>query len=507
MHINTKLLVIILCFIFVGVGIGYIVNTSQDAISENFDSLSSTTEQPIVSHAQTAELDEKTDDPEADLTPEPVPKYIFLVIGDGMGAPHLKIGDLYKKIETGDMSRVGIWESFEHKSMVTAGKNSSKGGTMLATGMDIPSGPISWDAGVDFITIMDIAKSYGFATGVVTQSDLTDATPATFLSHSDSRNKSVDISRDFHTSNVDFIMGGGLEYMFSKQTAEYKPDWIGTKTLSHVNTGDVYKTLEKSGYTVYLGQDGRAPFYSDKVNEKTLYSIERNNLPFNYLRKQEKNSVAFKPFPELSEMVQKAIDSLIIDTDGFLIMVEQSTIDDAGHVKESAYVAAEMGVMDQTLSTIMDFYNEHPDDTLVILTADHETGNHSFDQKKFEQLDEIEENLPWSSSVDTINTYLYENFKIRTGNLNIEQTKRYMNSNFFDNEFENKMYASSVIVAKVQEKLGIFLRTDYHSNQDVPLYTQGFSADAFMASESIRDVPHTICDIMGWKNILGLPAE
>jgi len=498
---NRLLLTSVSLIVILIIAIG--CNTRQTEKKDSVDIIQVPTPLPVqlLSPVDTEEVAEE------DIEERLEPKYIFYVIGDGMGMAHLRIGDLYKKVETGDMSRVGTWESFECKNIVSAGADSSRGGTMLSTGMAFPSGPIAWDDGIDYTTIMDIAKSYGFATGVVTQADITDATPATFLSHSDSRRKNVALANDIFTSNVDFIMGGGLDSMFSNKTSDYMLDWSNNKVYTDGKHIDAHETLKENGYTVYLGMEGLDPFYSEIIHEKTVYAVEEGNLPFNYIRKQKDNSQEFKNLPELSEIVQKAIDSLIFDEDGFIIMVEQSTIDDAGHVKTPSFVAAEMGVMEDTLITIMDFYQEHPDDTLVILTADHETGDHVYNETKFLEASNIKETLPWDGSIDNVNEFLRSNFGVQCAEKNLTLSNEYLANDFFGNEFENKMCATSSIVVAIEEALSIKIQTDYHSNQDVPLYATGFGSQSFLTADSIQDISHILCDIMDWEDILGTPAQ
>jgi len=156
--LSTSVSLIVILIIAIG------CNTRQTEKKDSVDIIQVPTPLPVqlLSPVDTEEVAEE------DIEERLEPKYIFYVIGDGMGMAHLRIGDLYKKVETGDMSRVGTWESFECKNIVSAGADSSRGGTMLSTGMAFPSGPIAWDDGIDYTTIMDIAKSYGFATGVVT---------------------------------------------------------------------------------------------------------------------------------------------------------------------------------------------------------------------------------------------------------------------------------------------------------------------------------------------------
>jgi len=498
-----KIITVIVALIIIISPIGFATLWTSNSSTEKVATINQTSA-PLAQQEVVVKPQENPE-PQKEIKPktETDAKYIFLVIGDGMGMTHLKIGDLYQKISTGDMTQEGIWETFPNKNIVTAGVESSRGGTMLATGMQTPAGQISWHDGIDYTTIMDIAKQNGLSTGVITQADLTDATPATFLSHDANRGKNQALANDIHTSNVDFIMGGGLSYMFNSINTPLKMSWTYKKVVSNAKVMDPYKNLTESGYAIYLGNEGIDQFNSSNTDEKAIYSVESGNLPFSYIRKNPENYERLKPLPELREMTQKAIDSLIHNENGFIMMVEQASIDDAGHQKNSSYIAAEMGVMNETLKTIMEFYNEHPDNTLIILTADHETGNHNFSEEKYALLNNVSSGLPWDKSSDDINSYLLDNFGSKAYEDIIDQTKSYIESDFFNSDFENKMYGSAHIVSRIQTSLGLKLRSDQHSLQPVPLYTIGFGAQAFLENDSIDDIPHTICDIMGFEDILG----
>lgn len=275
-------------------------------------------------------------------------KYIFIIIGDGMGETHLKIGDLFKKIITGDMNESGSWNSLDNHILVEAGSESARGGTMIATGEKTPTGNIAQrDDGTNLTTILDVAKENGLSTGVITNSSLIDATPATFLSHADSRFSEYDIAYGIPFSNVDFIAGGGLEYMFNTLPEEYIKDSGGSVVNLNEDSQDIAYQMQENGYMNYLGLNGSISFVENKnIESKVFASFTEGNMPYYYQQRQSKYCERMMSIPSLSQMAQKGIESLSQNENGFCVMVEASAIDDASHKGYREYIALEMGIIE-----------------------------------------------------------------------------------------------------------------------------------------------------------------
>ena len=434
------------------------------------------------------------------------PKYIFLIIGDGMGETHLEIGRIFNKLMSGDMSAEPVYMDFPVHVTADAGADSSQGGTMLATGVTMPSGYISADKDSNaYTTILDIGKENGFKTGVITAASLIDGTPAAFLSHATKRSMMKTIARCFPTSNVDFIAGGGMERLYSKLTLpdELKVDASGTK-LTTFSTENIAERLDEAGYNLFLGLPGTETFFDGgTTDKKTFAAFTSGNFPFYYLQKTPKNAETMINTPSLEDMAAEGILNLSASDDGFIVMIEASAIDDACHQQNAKYIAAEMGVLEKTLSVVMDFYNAHPDETLIILTADHETGNQTFSEGAVDDMSHITEDLPWGADSASIRAYLYSHFGAPTNKNDIDQALANEAEDTFGNTFDNRLIGVCEMTARVQDALGIRQHTDAHSGQDVPVMAIGVGSDAFLETTSIVDIPHIICNIAGWEDTLG----
>ena len=434
------------------------------------------------------------------------PKYIFYIIGDGMGYGHLEVSKLFAKVISGDMSAQPLWTSFPTSVTVSAGVDSSQGGTMLSTGTIQSAGPIAVNENNrPLTTIMDIAKANGFSTGVMTTTSLTDATPANFLSHSPSRSMFNTIIERMLDTDVDFIAGGGLDKMFTERDLPdvYKKDCAGNSLTQHANENIAW-AMEDKGYTTFLGLPGAKEFLSaESLPEKTLGVFARGNSMFYYLRKIPQYVEKKEYTPALFEIVEKAILALGEDKNGFCMMIEEGAIDDACHAEQPKYIAAEMGELDRTLAVVLDFYHQHPDETLIILTADHETGGFTYREGTMDALSDIEEDLPWAEDAADIRDYVYQNFKASASAAIIENAVGFIEDNTFGNTYDNRLAAASEITAKAQFELGVRQQHGMHSHQDVPLMAIGVGHEAFAECESIADIAHVICDVAGWENTLG----
>jgi alkaline phosphatase len=350
---------------------------------------------------------------------------------------------------------------------------------------------------------MDIASKNGLATGVVSMADFTDATPATFLSHSDSRNKNQKIAKGVSASNVDVIISGGLNYAFSNTTFEYLLDWNGNPVYSEMENDDVFEMLQDAGYDTYLGKEAKRPFLSDESSEKAFYALTDGNMPFNYVRKSAENKETYRDLPDLNEMAEKAIRSLEKDEDGFMLMLEASAIDDAAHYGRVDYLSAEMGELDRTLAVIFDFYQAHPDDTLIILTADHETGNEILSEEKFAKLEQIAGGVPWDQSIADIDKFILDNFQRQVYSDKVVLSLDCIAQDYYGNDYENRLYGAAAIMDIIYEQCGFNLRSLDHSHQDVPLYVTGFGSEAFEEAQSIMEISDIICDLLEFENTLG----
>ncbi|HBB92728.1 MAG: hypothetical protein A2X22_04450 [Bacteroidetes bacterium GWF2_49_14] len=268
-------------------------------------------------------------------------KNIILLIGDGMGVSEVYAGYTYQKGSLNMMRfRTAGFSVTYSTSYIT---DSGAGGTALATGYKTYNGAIGVDStGQPVKTILEWAEEKGKATGLVATCAITHATPASFISHQARRSDYELIASDFLKTDVDVFIGGGRNHF-----AKRKDSVDLTRQLIEKGYTMAY-TLEELG-GIAKGPVGAllAPEHLPKISEG------RGN--------------------QLTESVNQAIRFLSADPDGFFLMVEGSQIDWGGHANDIKYIVEEVADFDNAVGAALDFAEKNPE-TLIIVTADHETG-------------------------------------------------------------------------------------------------------------------------------------
>lgn len=274
------------------------------------------------------------------------PKNIIFLIGDGMGINYVAasffndVNNPYK-----DFKSIGFSVTQSADKLIT---DSAAGATVLATGYRTVNHYISVDSMKNPLkTIFQIAKENKKSLGLVVTSSVTHATPAAFYAHIDDRGREIDIAFQLSHSDVDFIIGGGRQF--------FLPDVIGGSRKDNFNLIDSLK------FNGWKPLDIFDPLQIAE-SEKVLCLLEKNSLK----QASERNYT-------LGEMTRAAIDNLSKNEKGFVLMIEGSQIDWAGHDNLSDYLLSEMKDFNSAVKTSLDYAKQNGE-TLVVVTADHETG-------------------------------------------------------------------------------------------------------------------------------------
>ena len=280
-------------------------------------------------------------------------KVIFM-IGDGTGIAQLYSGQLHEVGPEGRMHVqrfpiTGLIKTFAADNLIT---DSAAGATAYSCGIKTNNGVIAQDTnGNDCVTLLEFAQQKGMATGIVSTSGITHATPASFVSHIDSRSKYSQIAEQMVNTQVDVMLGGGYEYFIPMDSS-------GSSREDNLN---LIPDLEQHGYTVVFTKDDMVSTESDKL----VGLFSEGGMP-------SENRV-----PTLSEMSAKALEILDENEEGFFLMIEGSQIDWGGHGNDTPYVLREVQDFDAAVGTVLEYAENNPG-TLVIVTADHETGGMTF---------------------------------------------------------------------------------------------------------------------------------
>lgn len=306
---------------------------------------------------------------------KPQVKNVIYLIGDGMGFGAVTSLLLSEDEATGfeEAHVIGLSETCSANNYVT---DSAAGGTALATGTRTNNGYVGADPdGNQLTSVLRKAQTMGKKTAIVVNTTLTEATPGAFYGGVTSRKMVYDIAKQFTESGVDLAIGGGLDHFIGR------PDSL-----------DLTATLIEKGYDVYLNWETVLKTDSDKfVGILPLYDLHRreeNNGTASAAEGQEVCLAAqlaamnedanathlSEPTVYLEKATAKALDVLSRNNkDGFFLMIESAIIDGYGHNNDSDGMIVEMKEFNCTLRQMIAYVNEHPE-TLLVVTADHETG-------------------------------------------------------------------------------------------------------------------------------------
>jgi len=269
------------------------------------------------------------------------PKNVIFIIGDGMGLAHIYAGMVANgnKLQLERFKNIGFSKTYSANNFTT---DSGAGGTALACGVKTKNGMIGMGAdSVAAESILEVAEKNGLATGLVTACDITHATPASFIAHQVSRKMAEEIAADFLKTDIDVFIGGGRNN-FEKRN----------------DNRNISNELKEKGYTIAYTIEDVKKTKTGKL-AGLLYDVHPTYVP-------ERGEM-------LPEATLAALDILDNNKKGFFMMIEGSQIDWAAHDNNAEQIAKEVLDLDKTIGKVLDFAEKNKN-TLVIVTADHETG-------------------------------------------------------------------------------------------------------------------------------------
>jgi alkaline phosphatase len=291
------------------------------------------------------------------------PKYIFFFIGDGMGPGQVMSAQTYNRLVKGpdvklnmlSMPVASICTTYSSSSPVT---DSAAAGTALATGSKTRNNMLGMNA--DTVAVRSVAedlKDKGYGVALVTNVAPDDATPGAFYAHVPARGMFYEIGCQAAESGVDFLAGSILR---------------GTKGRDG-RPNDLMQRFADNGMAVVRGVKNLAGVESrrilllntDTVNANGGYTID--SIP-------GINTVAAMTDAAIAHMMKYSPKQ-------WFMMVEGGNIDWAGHDNDGGTILKEVLAYDQALARALEFYKKHPNETLIVVTADHETGGMSVGQR------------------------------------------------------------------------------------------------------------------------------
>lgn len=448
-------------------------------------------------------------------------KYVFYFIGDGMGVNQVQDTELYRGELEGKIGITPIWfTQFPYATTATTFSatngvtDSAAAGTALATGNKTQNGTIGMkqDLQTEVSSVAVWAKNKGCRVGVTTSVSVDHATPAAFYAHDPSRGSYYKIGTDLYKAGFDFYAGS---------------DFIdpNNKDNKDGNSENLYTMAEKNGYTIARGYkdylkkckkaDKMILFQSEKASEK-----DRTAIPYAIDRTKDDLTLA--------DITRSAINFLSKDlSKGFFLMVEGGKIDWACHSNDAATAFHEVADMDEAVKVAYEFYSQHPDETLIVVTADHETGgfvlgtgayklnlqvlkNQKVSESGFTRiLNELRKKYNNNVSWEKVQQALKENFgfwdKVKLNEKQEERLLAKYNDTFKGKEakLEKSEYAQDEPLAAeakriIDEIALVGWTSGGHSAGYVPVFAIGAGADLFQGRIDNTEIPIKIAKAAGY---------
>lgn len=448
-------------------------------------------------------------------------KYVFYFIGDGMGVNQVQGTELYRGELEGKIGITPIWfTQFPYATTATTFSatngvtDSAAAGTALATGNKTQNGTIGMkqDLQTEVSSVAVWAKNKGCRVGVTTSVSVDHATPAAFYAHDPSRGSYYKIGTDLYKAGFDFYAGS---------------DFIdpNNKDNKDSNSENLYTMAEKNGYTIARGYkdylkkckkaDKMILFQSEKASEK-----DRTAIPYAIDRTKDDLTLA--------DITRSAINFLSKDlSKGFFLMVEGGKIDWACHSNDAATAFHEVADMDEAVKVAYEFYSQHPDETLIVVTADHETGgfvlgtgayklnlqvlkNQKVSESGFTRiLNELRKKYNNNVSWEKVQQALKENFgfwdKVKLNEKQEERLLAKYNDTFKGKEakLEKSEYAQDEPLAAeakriIDEIALVGWTSGGHSAGYVPVFAIGAGADLFQGRIDNTEIPIKIAKAAGY---------
>ncbi|MDE6207695.1 MAG: alkaline phosphatase [Muribaculaceae bacterium] len=431
------------------------------------------------------------------------PRYIFYYIGDGMGMGPVTAAQTYNRTILGSDKPLtmmqfpvaGISLTYSANADIT---DSAAAGTALSTGNKTKNGMLGMNP--DSVSVTSIASrlhDMGYGVGVTTSVAADDATPGAFYAHVPYRKMYYDIDRQLIQSGYEFVAGAGLGGM-----------------VVDGDTTDIASRLADAKVQLVRGPEQIASINSERVVLLNPEGTPAYNIGYTI------DSIAgVLTLPQIAETCLAHLERT--SPDRFFMMVEGGNIDHALHGNDGGAAIKEVLNFDQALAVAYNFYLAHPDETLIIVTADHDTGgmvhvhprgamgglrNIDFQRVSKEEFSAFCKGILRSRRMYTwedMKEYLEENLGFYTHIKVTDQQTEDLKA-LFDRTFEQRnsadqqtLYASfnefAVEVFRIfNDATGLAFTSTGHSGNPVPVFAVGVGADEFRSLNNNTDIPAAI---------------
>ena len=453
-------------------------------------------------------------------------KYVFYFIGDGMGTNQVLGTEMYLSELKGEIGVTPLlFAQFPNSAIATTFSafngvtDSAAAGTALATGNKTKNGAIgvTKDLSTEANSVAFWAKDNGYRVGVSSSVTIDHATPASFYAHEGDRGSSYNIGLDLIKANFDFYAGSDFDDPTNRK--ESRKDGKSYESL--------YDLTQKAGYTLARGYKDYQK-KAKKAEKIILFQKEeasqkdRSSIPYAIDRK--------KGDMTLAEITRAGINFLSKeDSKGFFLMVEGGKIDWACHANDAATTFHEVIDFNEAIKVAYEFYEQHPDETLIVVTADHETGGmilgngayalnlqalkgQKVSEGEFTSvLNDMRRKYKNQVSWEVIQAVLKEYFgfwdTVRLNKRHEDQLKAIYEKSFSNQpvDLEKNLYQQNEPLAGAAKRIlnqiaMVSWASGSHSAGYVPVFAIGAGAEAFNGQIDNTEIPIKIAEAAGFKH-------
>ncbi len=432
------------------------------------------------------------------------PKYIFYYIGDGMGMGPIVAAQNYnrlilkndKPLTMMQMPVVGWALTYSASSDIT---DSAAAGTALATGSKTKNYMLGMNA--DTVAVTSIAKilhDRGYGVAIATSVAPDDATPGAFFAHVPNRSMTYQIGCDMAASGYEFVAGAGLR---------------GTETDGKPN--DLLDRFAAEGVQIVRGPEGAASITAARALLLNNEGSSRSNIGYTIDSIQGTLTLPLIASTALKQLERTSPDK-------FFMMIEGGNIDHALHGNDAGASIKEIINFDEALKVAYDFYLAHPDETLIVVTADHDTGgmaivrsgdigNIDYQKVSKEEFSNFCKAMLKTRNIftwDDMKAYMSENLGFFT-HIPVSEADETKLKKLFDDTFELRntadqktLYANfNAFAVEVfnmfNNAVGVTFCTTSHAGNAVPVFAVGVGADLFKGFNNNIDLPAAILKAVG----------
>ena len=446
---------------------------------------------------------------------KPEVKYVFYFIGDGMGVNQVIGTNLYNQANGDEAVNFSQFPVLNFITTVSANSlvtDSSAAGTALATGTKINNNVLGMDPdGNPTPNLTEWAHAAGFGTAVATSVGVNHATPGSFVAHTPSRNDYEDIAMQMIESPVDFMAGAA--FLVQRRTGH--------------NSAYFEHKADSAGIAVYKGPEAMKNIDLNAPRVVCLSAKEEDSIPYAIDRKADDTRLA-----DFTDAGIRYLESRF-EKKGFFFMIEGGKIDYAGHGNDAAACFQEVNDMAESVDLALAFLARHPKETLILVTADHETGGLMLGSGRYEMhpdrlakqhacVDELTNlfrasffptDKPFKTpSWDAVKAFFTEHLGL-WGEVEVNERAERELKDIYDRTFgkggdrnltEENLYSSNFrIVADVvrayDRAAGYQWSFGSHSGSPVGLYVTGACAEEFNTVKDNAEIAPLIAKLAGYK--------